>query len=395
MNLRALSLCAAAAVAGAVTAAADDRVLVLSAPAQLLHASSSSASSSPSAFSSAGLAELAMDALGLGSGGHRAQAAQSPVQADVFRRARAYALVVLQDDGALLEAVEAAAAFPPTAFHALFPLAARPGAAQRAPDAIAGELLAASAGSVQCAGSKALCAGKNLRAAEPPADALVQRVLAANHFLHKDVLEDAAFARELAQVQQLTAQLRHSDAETALYIVGFSDVQTLDSSKRRDARTALVAQVGEFLSALQKTHEAAGAQVVAARAGEPSPTQLKTLTRLDDVTSYARLLAALAPEPSGSADDDDDDESDESDDSGSGDAGVEVGATNATRGSNATSAEKVTLEQIAEYQIVLWTSVLLATTLLLVVLTMCNMNTGRDSLLYAKFITDAGHRKND
>jgi hypothetical protein len=33
--------------------------------------------------------------------------------------------------------------------------------------------------------------------------------------------------------------------------------------------------------------------------------------------------------------------------------------------------------------------------LLLVILAMCNMDTGRDSLLYAKFIADAGHRKGD
>ncbi|TYZ63665.1 hypothetical protein PybrP1_006798 [[Pythium] brassicae (nom. inval.)] len=406
LTLRALALCAAvaAATATATAVAADDRVLVLSAQAQLLHPVSA-AQASPAGFSSLGLAELAMDALGLGSGRSGATAAagvgsQSALQADIFHHARAYALVALQADGALLEEVSAATAFPPDAFHGVFPLAARVGAAQRTPAAIAGELATAGAGRVKCAGSAALCAAKSLEAGRVTApDALVQTVLTAHRFLHKDVAADAQFARELAHVRQLTAELSDDDDDRetttkTLFVVGLSDVQALDSSKRSDARAALATQVGAFLSALQKTHAASGAQVVAAREDlAASPAQLTALQRLDNVASYSRLLATLATEPAGSADDDDDDDDD---DSGSGDSDAEeVGVVNGSRSSNATTSamEKPSLEQIAEYQIVLWTSVLLAATLLLVVLAMCNMNTGRDSLLYAKFTTDANHRK--
>lgn len=404
-TLRALVLCAAVAAATAV--AADDRVLVLSAQSQLLHPASSP-QASPAGFSSLGLAELAMDALGLGSGRSPAAAtadltAQSALQADVFRHTDVYALVTLQDDGALLEAVEAATTFPPTAFHSVFPLATRVGASQRTPGAIAGELAVAGAGRVKCAGSTALCASQHLDAGRVTApDALVETVLAEHRFLHRDVAEDAQFARELAQVCQLTGELtnHNNDAivkpEKTLVVVGFSDVETLDRSKRSDARTALVTHVSAFLSALQVTHAASGAQVVATRETlalkQLTPVQQTALKRLDAVTSYSRLLAALATEPSGSAADDDDDD----DDSGSeSDDDDEVGVTNATRSNNnaTITAERVSLEEIAEYQIVLWTSVLLATTLLLVVLAMCNMNTGRDSLLYAKFITDVNHRK--
>jgi hypothetical protein len=395
--MRALALCAAVAAATAV--AADDRVLVLSAQSQLLHPASSP-QASPAGFSSLGLAELAMDALGLGSGRSPAAAtAQSALQADVFRHTDVYALVTLQDDGALLEAVEAATTFPPTAFHSVFPLAARVGASQRTPGAIAGELTVAGAGRVKCAGSTALCARQHLAAGHVTTpDALVESVLTEHRFLHRDVAEDAQFARDLAQVRQLTGELlnRQIDAlvklEKTLVVVGFSDVETLDGSKRSDARTAIVTHVSAFLSALQATHAAAGAQVVATRETLAlAAVQLTAWKRLDAVTSYSRLLAALATEPSGSSDDDDDDD----DDSGSGSESDEdeVGVTN---DKNATAtAERVSLEEIAEYQIVLWTSVLLVTTLLLVVLAMCNMNTGRDSLLYAKFIADVNHRKAD
>lgn len=402
MNLRALFLCASAAVA---VAAADDQVLVLSAQKQMLHASPA-ASPASAGFTSAGLVELAMDALGLATG-HVVRplkatvtlpAAQNPLQADVFQHADAYALVFVHDgDGAVLDAIVAGTTFTEASYHNVFPLNHRRGAAQKIPDVIANEFSGASGGVVKCAGSTAVCSATKLQTNTVAADAArVNKVLAENAFLHKDVAEDARFAQELAQVGELTASLSSSDNAAAalqsLYVVGFSDVQALESSKRIDASKALAAHVSAFLSALQKTHAAAGAQVVASREGSPSPKQLKAMKQLQDVTSYSRLLASLAtpgPADSGSSDDDDED-------SGSTDEDEESNA-NATSSSNSTAAAvgQVSMEEIAEYQIVLWTSVLLGVALLLAVLALCNMNTGRDSLLYAKFITDAGHRKGD
>lgn len=404
MNLRALFLCASAAAA---VAAADDQVLVLSAQKQLLHASSASASSSSSAgFTSAGLAELAMDALGLATGNvvRPVKAAvtlpsiQNPLQADIFQHADAYALVFVQDDGTVLDSIDAGTTFTDAAYHHVFPLTHRRGAAQKVPDVIANEFAGAlgASGTVKCAGSTAICSATKLQNTVAVDAARVDKVLAENAFLHKDVAEDARFAQELAQVSELTASLSSSSAAgQSFYVVGFSDVQALESSKRSDASKALTVQVSEFLSALQKTHAASGAQVVASRkVSSSSPKQLKAMKQLQDVTSYSRLLASLStPEPadSGSSDDDDDDSgsSDEDDEDDELD-------TNSTSSSNSTAAiGKVSMEEIAEYQIVLWTSVLLGVTLLLGVLALCNMNTGRDSLLYAKFTTDAGHRKGD
>ncbi|GAB9464730.1 Rxlr-like protein [Globisporangium polare] len=402
MNLRALFLCASAACAA--VAAADDQVLVLSAQKQLLHAALSGSASA--GFTSAGLAELAMDALGLATGnvvrpakGNTVAlpAIQNPLQADIFQHVDAYALVFVQDDGATLDAIAAGTTFTDASYHNVFPLTHRRGAAQKVPDVIANEFSGAlgASGAVKCAGSTAICSGTKLQNTVAVDATRVDKVLAENAFLHKGVAEDARFAQELAQVSELTASLSSSAAGQSFYVVGFSDVQTLESSKRSDASKALAAQVSEFLSALQKTHAASGAQVVASREAAPSsPNQLKAMKQLQDVTSYSRLLASLAtPEPadSGSSDDDDDDSgsSDEDDEDDESDA-------NATSSSNSTVAiGKVSMEEIAEYQIVLWTSVLLGVALLMGVLALCNMNTGRDSLLYAKFITDAGHRKGE
>lgn len=403
MNLRALFLCASAVAA---VVAADDQVLVLSAQKQLLHASPASASSSPAGFTSAGLAELAMDALGLATGNvvrpvkatMTLPAIQNPLQADIFQHVDAYALVFVQDDGAVLDSIAAGTTFTDAAYHNVFPLTHRRGAAQKVPDVIANEFAGAlgASGIVKCAGSTAICSATKLQNTVAVDAARVDKVLTENTFLHKDVAEDTRFAQELAQVSELTASLSSSSsaAGQSFYVVGFSDVQMLESSKRSDASRALAAQVREFLSALQKTHAASGAQVVASREASPSsPKQLKAMKQLQDVTSYSRLLASLAtPEPadSGSSDDDDDSgSSDEDDEDDESDA-------NSTSSSNSTAAiGKVSMEEIAEYQIVLWTSVLLGVTLLLGVLSLCNMNTGRDSLLYAKFTTDAGHRKGD
>lgn len=55
---------------------------------------------------------------------------------------------------------------------------------------------------------------------------------------------------------------------------------------------------------------------------------------------------------------------------------------------------KLTMSDIAGFQIALWTSIMLATILLIAACCMCNMPIGKDSLLYAKFQADTTtHRK--
>lgn len=397
MNLRALFLYASVAASAcvAVTSAAD-QVLVLSAQKELLHVSPSSSSSAAGlGFTSAGLAELAMDALGLSTGKvvqlsdtpqRTLPVIQNPLQADVFQHSNAYALVFVDDaDGALLSSIETDTTFTDAAYHKVFSLNHRAGAGKRVPNVIAREFKSTfgEGATVKCAGSSALCAAKQLANTVTVEDARLQKVFAENHFLRESVDADARLAQELAQVSQLTASLG-ADASEAFYVVGFSNVDELDSSKRSYARTAVAAQVSEFLSALQKSYTASGAQVVASRENSVS-TKAMSVTK--DVMSYSRLLISLA-----STDDSGSDDS-VSDDSGSDDSGSSDDEDESS--TNSTTAGKVTMEEIAEYQIVLWTSVILGVMLLLAILAMCNMDTGRDSLLYAKFITDAGHRKGD
>ncbi|KAF1318190.1 hypothetical protein FI667_g14182, partial [Globisporangium splendens] len=405
MNVRALFLFASvAASACASVASALDQVLVLSAQKELLHASSSSSSVG---FTSAGLVELAMDALGLSTGkveqlSDKPQktlpVVQNPLQADVFRHPNAYALVYVEDDdAALLDTIETDTTFTNAAFHQTFALNHRQGVSKRVPNVLVSEFKTTygADATVKCAGSKAICATEQLENTVATDAARLEKVFAANQYLHKSVDADAKLAQELAQVSQLTASLSSAaDVSEAFFVVGFSNVNELDSSKQSYARATIAAQVGEFLSALQKSFAASGAQVVATSSGESSAPAKKKMVVTQDVMSYSRLLASLANNDvdSGSDDDDDDSGSYDSEDSGSSDDDEDEVGPKAT---NSTAVGKVTLEEIAEYQIVLWTSVLLGVVLLLAILAMCNMDTGRDSLLYAKFITDAGHRKGD
>uniref|UniRef100_K3X5R4 Renin receptor-like C-terminal transmembrane spanning segment domain-containing protein n=1 Tax=Globisporangium ultimum (strain ATCC 200006 / CBS 805.95 / DAOM BR144) TaxID=431595 RepID=K3X5R4_GLOUD len=404
MNVRALFLFASVAASACVSvASAFDQVLVVSAQKELLHASSSADAD----FTSAGLAELAMDALGLSTGKVEQLSdmpqktlpmVQNPLQADVFQHANAYALVYVEDDdAALLNTIETDTTFTDAAFHQTFALNHRQGASKRVPNVLASEFKMAygADATVKCAGSKAVCATEQLENTVATDAVQLEKVFVANQYLHKNVDADAKLAQELAQVSQLTASLSSAaDVSEAFFVVGFSNVNELDSSKQNYARAAVAVQVGKFLSALQKSFASSGAQVVATSSSESAASVApakKKMAVSQDVMSYSRLLVSLANNDVDSGSDDDDDSgSYDSEDSGSGDDD-EV----QPKAANATTVGKVTLEEIAEYQIVLWTSVLLGVVLLLVILAMCNMDTGRDSLLYAKFIADAGHRKGD
>ncbi|RLN98225.1 hypothetical protein BBJ28_00000025 [Nothophytophthora sp. Chile5] len=375
-KLRAAFLAAAVAALAAPASASDHVLVVGKAATPLWHEARSSAAST--AFSAAGLAELAMSCLGVPTGrlSSRPEAVETPLQADLFAHADAYALVLVDDASAsVLETVDAALSATP-AFHQAFPVAVD-AADVKVPAAVAQEFRTAFADSpavVRCAGSAALCA--SVGAMPPKASVtLVQEVLSGNSFLNSDDPMDMAFAEELAQVAQLAASLG-GDAGKALYVVGLSDpTQLAAESKQRAVHEAAAASVTEFLAELMKTHDVVGAQVTTSRL----PSAVQDVAALARRSRDRRLVAFLGDEEEEDEDLDEESGSDWEDD-------------NVTTSSNSTSP--MSMPDIAEYQILLWTSVLLGAVLLLAVLAMCNMDTGRDSLLYAKFIADVNHKVN-
>lgn len=363
---------------GGVNVASSDRVLVLGAPRALVHTNSAPAQRSKLTFSPAGLAELALDALGLPTGHVAGARAANPLQADVFTHAQAYALVLVDSavSTPVLQSIDTTGA--DSSFRHTYPLAA--GWSDMIPSVIAREFKTGFGddATVACAGSSAICK-HSLQQQASDDEAELQQVLEENSYLDMNNEADKAFAHELAQAKGLTKTVADSQkAAHALFVLGFSSVQALEAGATREAaNTALAAQISAFLAAFQIAYTNSGVQIVAAAssaAGRPQQwLQSPHAKVLDDVMSYDRMLLSF-DDLSGSG-------SDASDDSN-------ATATNSTAG-------QLSMEEIAEYQIVLWTSVVLVAVLVLTVLAMVNMDVGRDSLLYAKFITDASHRKGE
>ncbi|TMW62374.1 hypothetical protein Poli38472_009867 [Pythium oligandrum] len=349
-----------------------DRVLVLGAQDALFH----DAVGPNAAFTPVGLAELTLDAFGLPTGKIEALAgtarapAQSPVQADLFQHVNAFAMVFVdQNDASVLEKLNAGAN---TGYHKVFDVATG-SAAGKVPQVIA-EKLSKSVGAaeVKCVGSTTVCQGAKL-VVENAGATQIDRVYKDNKYLDKSKKADVAFANELAQLQQLTDTIEaKKEVTSTYYVASFSTLKTLDADKVESARSAVVEQVQELLRAMQKAYPKSGAQVVASSALNAVASPQAT----EELLAVSRMLVDFS-DVSGSDDDDDDDDDSDSD-----------SAVNATK-------SDVTIDDIAEYQIVLWTSVLLGAVLLLVIMALCNMDTKRDSLLYAKFTTNAGSRKYD
>ncbi|RLN48163.1 hypothetical protein BBJ29_000294 [Phytophthora kernoviae] len=394
-KLHASLLIFTAALASSYTSA--DKVLVLgNAPSQLLHETRPS-----STFSVSGLAELALNSLGVATGrvSSRVSPIESPLQADLFTHTEAYALLLVDGASAsALDTIDAALAASP-AYHKTFPTQS---ASVKVPMAVAQEFQAKYPSSVRCAGSAAFCA--SVEAWTPSGSAaLVQEVLSAYNFLQIEEQEDVAFAKELAQVKQLMAALKEDADRKALYVVGLSTPKLEGQEKQQQAAQAVAASVTEFLAELVKTRAVVGAQVMTGNL----PASVQDVAALSRRTRNRRLVSGLTDEEEEESDSDEDSnlEDSESEDSDS-DEGEEVdevdlaaasGSTwedagNATTKTNST-ASPVSMPDIAEFQIVLWTSVLLGAILLMAILAMCNMDTGRDSLLYAKFIADNTERE--
>lgn len=319
-------------------------------------------------FSRAGLAELALDAFGIATGNvvslsnsveFPAPKVRSPVQADVFEHVDAYTVIFVDN----VDVVESVNKDIKTGYHKVFELE-KGTSPVKLSAVLAQELKGATPNgeaTIKCVGNSALCQSTLL-----PTEAVdtteLDNVFAENSFLNRQNDADNAFAREVALAYQLTKSMAKTKAK-GLYIIQYSSLQALDEEKRKSARVVVINQVQKVLSSLQKAYPLSGAQVIA--------TESAPLTHIDDVESYGRMLLSLS--------------------------NVSGASNNATRGINGTAQGNVTLsmEEIAEYQIVLWTSVILGSILLVVLMAMCNMAPPRDSLLYAKFTTSNNSRKFD
>ncbi|ETN05311.1 hypothetical protein PPTG_14075 [Phytophthora nicotianae INRA-310] len=380
--MRSLLLLSATALA-ASDASAEQMLVLGKSSSPLWHETRSSG-----AFSAAGMADLALNSLGLSTGSISSRSAvQSPLQADIFTHSDAYAMILLEDASpATLEAVNAALNGA-KAFHELYP--AQP-ANVKVPAAVAQEFSAKYPSSTHCAGNTALCA--SMSAERPQVDStLVLQVLKANSFLSASDEQDVAFAQQLAQVMQLTTELKDSQSKK-LFLVGLSGLQ---GDKQQAAQQAMAATVTEFLAQLMKTERTVAAQIMTGT--------LPTIT--DETSALSRRNRKLVTKLSNEEEDDDDDdeeeegeESEEDDEEEVEDLAAASGSVwedkdNSTSTGNSTAPGAVSMPDIAEYQIILWTSVLLGAVLLMAILAMANMHTGRDSLLYAKFIADVNGRK--
>ncbi|KAK1939964.1 hypothetical protein P3T76_008287 [Phytophthora citrophthora] len=344
------------------------------------------------------MADLALSSLGLSTGRVSSRSAiESPLQADIFTHSEAYALLLLDDvSAASLESVNAALNGA-QAFHGLYPAHT---ADVKIPVAVAQEFGAKYSSGLYCAGSAALCA--SVKAETPAVTAeLVQQVLSANSFLSSSDEQDVAFAKELAQVMQLTAELKQTPGKK-LFLVGLS------GNKKKEAQQAVTTTVTEFLAELMKNEQVVEGQIMTGTL----PTAVQQTAALSRRARNRKLVTKLSNEAEEEEEEEEEEESEsesESDDSSesedeSGSDELEVvdlaaasGSAweddNSTSKSNTTAPGALSMPDIAEFQIILWTSVLLGAVLLMAVLAMANMDAGRDSLLYAKFIADVNGRK--
>ncbi|CAH0491862.1 unnamed protein product [Peronospora farinosa] len=360
-----------AALAASIVSA--NHVLVLGkSSASLWHDTRTSA-----AFSSSGLANLALNSLGLPTGRFSSHSAvQSPLQADIFTHSEAYSLVILEDASiSSLEAVNAALS-DVNAFHELYLAQA---CKLNVPMAVAQKFQVKYPSAAHCAGNAALCS--SLEAFTPlESEKLVHQVLETNSFLSASDDQDIVFAKQLAQVMQLTADMKQHGDEKRLYIVGIS---RLHGDKQQLAQQVVTRIVTDFLAQLMEKEQVVAAQVMM---GE-LPTAVQQVAAL----SRRKLASGLTKEASDGKDEDEEEDDDADLTNASG--GEWENNDNTTSATNSSAPGVVSMQDIAEYQIILWTSVLLGAVLLGAVLTMANMDAGRDSLLYAKFIADVNGRK--
>ncbi|RHY33967.1 hypothetical protein DYB32_001237 [Aphanomyces invadans] len=175
---------------------------------------------------------------------------------------------------------------------------------------------------------------------------------------HKNAA-DKKFVQELAHLHGIVENLQAHprDAQTkGIFVASVAGLSELDTGKQASAQAAVEKSVAAFQSALKTAYGPVGFQVF----------KLSGSVQVDpkDLTAFVRQLSQL-------------------------DVSLAANTTNGTL------PNPLTVESIAEYQVILWTSVLLVVVAIVAVSMMGSIDASRDNLLYAKFLTDPNGRKND
>ncbi|OQR82860.1 hypothetical protein ACHHYP_15396 [Achlya hypogyna] len=173
---------------------------------------------------------------------------------------------------------------------------------------------------------------------------------------------DELVVRDLANMKLVVESIKTADQSAkGLFVASVSDLSALPATKKAAVHSAVASIVMDFQTALQERYTHAGVQVLSL-----SQKMQLDLNKISASVELSRRLSNV------------------------------VGlAANATPGNSSSPVTPLTIENIAEYQIILWSSVILAVITFLAISVLCGMDANRDSLLYAKFLTDHSNRKND
>ncbi|OQR99619.1 hypothetical protein THRCLA_06440 [Thraustotheca clavata] len=167
---------------------------------------------------------------------------------------------------------------------------------------------------------------------------------------------DKLVVSEIVNLKLVVETVKSSNSNAkGLFVASVSDLSGLAPEKLDAAKSAVASAVEDFQKELKNKYSNVGLQVLSL-----SQKLKLDLNELSEAVALSRRLSLSANATSPNA-----------------------------------SVTPLTIETIAEYQIILWSSVILAVIAILAVSVLCSMDASRDNLLYAKFLTDASHRKND
>ncbi|KAH9128907.1 hypothetical protein LEN26_000664 [Aphanomyces euteiches] len=173
--------------------------------------------------------------------------------------------------------------------------------------------------------------------------------------LDKNNKDDAKFVSELANMRSVVESINSQKSGKGFFVSSISTLANLAPTKQTAALVAVSKTVNDFHRSLQAAYGRVGFQLL--QLSGPMKIDIKVLSAS---MAVSRQLTALA-----------------------------------ANSSNASLPTPLTVESIAEYQVILWSSVILVTIIIFAVSTMTSIDASRDNLLYAKFLTDPNGRKND
>ncbi|KAF0720639.1 Aste57867_153 [Aphanomyces stellatus] len=174
---------------------------------------------------------------------------------------------------------------------------------------------------------------------------------------------DRKFVSELASIHAITKEVKNSPRgkhTKDLYVASISNFENLDPSKRSFAAKAIASAINQFQLALSENYKYTGFQLL-----KLSDVMKIDIKAMSSATALSRRLD---------------------------------GGNSFSLNSNVTNSSlpiPVTIENIAEYQVILWSSVILVVIIFFAISMMSSIDASRDNLLYAKFLTDPNGRKND